>query len=102
MPLRPLASPPKKLPIDLAQIESAKGSWLVAVETVAETIADRNLLLTLILEQRIDDEHFRMRELSSKVRASDARDPGRSAYLLDRIRDWIESTDGDGFVDMVE
>jgi len=56
----------------------------------------------MILEQRIDDEHFRMRELSIAVKASDARDPDRSMFLTNRIRSWIESTEGDGFIDMVE
>ncbi len=101
MPFRPQA-PPKKLPIDLTVVESSKGGRLIAVETIVETISNGGLLLKMILEQRIDDEHFRMLELSIAVKASDARDPDRSMFLTNRIRSWIESTEGDGFTDMVE
>jgi hypothetical protein len=99
MPLRP-HGPPKQLPIDLEIIETSKGRWLIAVETIVETMADGNLLLKLILEQSIDDEHLRMRELGVKIKFIDARDPDRSATSLTRIRDWIESTEGNGFIDM--
>ena len=101
MPPRP-HGPPKQLPIDLEIIETSKGKWLIAVETIVETVADGNLLLKLILEQGIDDEHFRMRELGVKIKSIDARDTDHSAISLNRIRDWIESTEGDGFIDMVE
>jgi hypothetical protein len=52
------------------------------------------------LEQSIDGEHFRMRELGVKIKSIDARDTDHSATSLSRIRDWIESTEGDGFIDM--
>jgi hypothetical protein len=68
MPFRP-QGPPKKLPIDLTVVESSKGGWLIAVETIVETISDDGLLLKMILEQRIDAEHFRMRELSIAVKS---------------------------------
>ncbi len=65
-------------------------------------MTDGNLLLKLILEQSIDDEHFRMRQLGVKVKAVDARDADRSLPLVNRIRVWIDSAEGDGFIDMVE
>jgi hypothetical protein len=101
MTLRP-HGPPKQLPINLSTVDTSKGTWLIAVETIAETLAHGNLLLNVVLEQRIDDEHFRTRELGIKVRAVDARDADRSVLLLNRIRNWIETTEGDGFVDMVD
>jgi len=100
MPIRPHV-PLKRLPIDLETVDTSKGSWLVAVASIVETIGDGNLLLKLILEQRIDDKRFRMRQVGIKVKAVDARDANRSAPLLDRIRNWIESSEGDGFIDAV-
>jgi hypothetical protein len=93
---------PKKLPIDLARIETHKGGWLVAVEKIAETEAGDNLLLKIILEQSIDEEHFRTRELGMKISAYEARNPDRLPHILSRIRDWIESTEGDGFIEIAD
>lgn len=96
--MRPVL-PPKKLPIDLVRIETSKGNWGIFVESVVETRAGHNLLVKLILEQAIDDEHFRMRNLEVIANARVARDPDRAQDIAGRIKDWIESTEGDGFVD---
>jgi hypoxanthine-guanine phosphoribosyltransferase len=57
MPWHPQA-PPKKLPIDLAVVDTADGRWLVAIETITETGGTANLLLGIILEQSIDNERM--------------------------------------------
>jgi hypothetical protein len=98
MPWRPHA-PPKKLPIDLTVVDTATDGWLIAVETVAETERTANLLLGVILEQNIDDEKFRMRRLGVMINARDAHDSDKCPGVLDRIRKWIEATEGDGFLD---
>jgi len=87
------------LPIDLMGIETAKGHWGIFVEHVAETQGGRNLLVKIIVEQSIDDEHFRMRNLEIALNAKDARDPDRASDIAKRIVLWIETTDGDGFID---
>jgi hypothetical protein len=92
--------PPKNLPIDLIRIESRKGTWLIAVEAAADTLADGSLLVKLVLEQTINNEEFLMRQLGLKVKAFEARNPDCVPDIARRIRDWIESTDGDGFLDM--
>jgi hypothetical protein len=73
MPWHPQA-PPKKLPIDLAVVDTAKGKWLIAVDTIAETEGTANLLLGIILEQNIDDESFHMRRLGVMIDAREAHD----------------------------
>jgi len=98
-----LITPPKKLPIDLTTIHSSKGAWLIAVESVAETRADRNLLVNIVLEQAVDEgERFRVRSLGMLLPLRDAVDPDRSQNQVSQIRQWIDSTDGDGFVDLTQ
>jgi hypothetical protein len=101
MHFRPEA-PAAKLPIDQARIESAKGSWLVAVTSVAETIDGTTLLVGITLEQSIDDQSFRIRRLEAIVDSNAVREPENGKELLDRIRKWIESVDDDGFLDMTK
>jgi len=104
MHFRPEA-PLRKLPIDLARIESAKGLWLVAVDSVAETIAGTTLLVgitleQIVLEQTVDDQSFQVRRLEAMVDCNAAREPENGKELLDRIRKWIETADGNGFLDL--
>jgi hypothetical protein len=88
-------NPPKRLPIDRTTINSRKGPWLTAVETVAETESDGQILIKRVLEQNIDEAH------SARVaKAREARDPDGLPNITNRIPDWIESTEGDGFLDL--
>ena len=97
----PLITPPKKLPIDLTTVDSSKGAWLIAVESVAEARADGKLLVNIVLEQVIDDgERFRVRSLGMLLPHREAVDPDRSQNLVSQIRQWINSSEGDGFIDL--
>ena len=95
-----LNAPIKKLPIDLTRVETTKGTWLIAVDSVAETIAGNTLLIGLILEQSIDDSSFQMKRLEAMVDSNVAREPENCGELLDRIRTWIETNEDDGFLDL--
>ncbi len=97
-----MITPPKKLPIDLTDVDSSKGTWLIAVESMIETQGDGNLLLKIVLEQSIDEEHFRARELGMLLPLREAVDPDRCPNVLGWIREWIDSTEGDGFVDLTQ
>jgi hypothetical protein len=92
--------PPKKLPIDMMTVDTAKGAWGIFVEHLAETQGQHNLFVRIILEQTIDDEHFRMRNLEMLVNAEEARDPDFASDIAKRIGQWIETIDGDGFIDL--
>jgi hypothetical protein len=92
---------PEELPLHLAKMDTGKGRWLIAVASVRETQGGQNLLLKLILEQSIDDESFTSRELGLMVSAAVILDPETCAQVVDRIQDWIETTEGDGFLDLV-
>jgi hypothetical protein len=93
---------PEELPLHLSRIETSQGRWLVAVYSVAEAQAGGTLLLKLILEQSIDEEHFRARELGIQLLASKLYDPDLFADVVSQIRHWIETTEGDGFLELSE
>ena len=97
-----MITPPKKLPIDLTDVDSSKGTWLIAVESMIETEGDGNLLLKVVLEQSIDEEHFRTRELGMLLPLRQAVDPDHCPKLLSQIREWIDSSEEDGFVDLTQ
>jgi len=92
---------PEELWLHLATLTAANGEWLVAVHNVTKTQGDDNLLLNLVLEQPVDEENVRLRKLGLIVSGAVIFDPETSTQILDRIRDWIETTDGDGFLDLV-
>ena len=91
---------PAELPLHLARMDTGNGVWLIAVASVMETQSGQNLLLKLILEQSVDDETLGSRELSLMAPAAVILDTETSGQVIDRIRDWIEKTEGDGFLDL--
>jgi hypothetical protein len=95
-------SPITKLPIDLARLDTTKGTWRIAVKSVTETIAGNTLLAGVILEQNIDDESVTTRHLEIMIYRNTAEEPENSKELLDQIRKWIETTDEDGFLDLTK
>jgi len=93
---------PQELPLHLSRIETSRGGWLIAVHSIAEAQIAGTLLLKLILEQSIDDEHFRTRELGMQVLAVKLYDPDLFPDVVGQIRRWIETTEGDGFLELSE
>jgi hypothetical protein len=91
---------PEELPLHLSRIETSQGTWLIAVSSVAEAQAGNTLLLKLILEHSIDSEHFRSRELGMQMFARKLHDPGWFTDVVSQIRRWIETTEGDGFLEL--
>lgn len=87
--------------IRLHDVDTSKGSCGVFVQSVVKAQGNDNLFLTIVLEQNMDDEHVSMRALKLLVFSPElASDAGR-AGILDEIRNWIDTTDGDGFLDLV-
>jgi hypothetical protein len=82
-------------------VDTARGRWGVFVQSVVRTRDKDKLFLTMILEQEIDDEHFRMRKLEMFVFESELITSQGQARILSHIREWIEKTEGDGQLDLV-
>jgi hypothetical protein len=93
---------PEELWLHLARLTAANGEWLVAVHNVTKTQGEDNLLLNLVLEQPVDEENVRSRKLGLIVSGAVIFDPETSPQIIDRIRGWVETTDGDGFLDLVQ
>jgi hypothetical protein len=56
--------------------------------------------LKLILEQGINEEHFRTRRLAIQVLARQLYDPDLFAEVVGKIRHWIETSEGDVFLEL--
>ena len=91
---------PCELPLHLAQVKTSRGDWGIFVDNVVETQDGSKLLVRIILEQSVDEESFRVRRLSMTALAVELRDQTRLGDATGRIRDWIETTDGDGYFDL--
>ncbi len=92
---------PEKLPFHLAKVDAANGQWIVFIENPTGTQSGEYLLLNLTLEQSVDEETFQSRELSLVAPAPLIFEAETSAYVIGRIREWLETTEGDGFLDLV-
>ncbi|HST10602.1 MAG TPA: hypothetical protein VLL05_09505 [Terriglobales bacterium] len=92
--------PPERLPLHESRVDTSAGTWGIAVESAMESQTGSTILLKLILEQTIDEEHFQTRELGLTVYASEVYDSEVLPEMLNTIRRWIETTEGDGFLDL--
>jgi hypothetical protein len=92
---------PEELALHRARFTASTGEWLVVVDNVKQTQGNDNLLLNLILEQAVDEEQLVSRKLGLVFPAAVALDPETCAQVIDQIREWIETSDGDGFLDLV-
>ncbi len=92
---------PEKLPFHMAKVDTENGQWLIIVENPTGTQSGESLLLNLTLEQSADEETFQSRELSLVAPAPLIFEAETSAQVIDRIREWLETTEGDGFLDIV-
>jgi hypothetical protein len=92
---------PENVPLHLTRVDSALGQLLIAVQSVAETEDRKKVLVRLVLEQsREDGEQITMRELGLIASAAELFEPEITSEIVDRIRDWLESTEGDGMLDL--
>jgi hypothetical protein len=87
--------------VRLHDVDTSKGSWGIFVQSVAEAQNGVNVFLSLILEQSVDDEHVRSRRLEMLVSATELSSPSGRSRILNLIRTWIETTDGDGSLDVM-
>jgi len=87
--------------VRLHHVDTSKGEWGIFVQSVVDSQGGQNFFLTMILEQNIDDEHIRTRKLGMQVSATELVSPSGRSGILNQIRTWIETTDGDGFLDSI-
>jgi hypothetical protein len=87
--------------IHLHKIDTSKGHWGIFIQSIVRAQDTDSLFLKMILEQNIDDERVRMRRLEMRLLALELADSQHRDRVLGQIRNWIETTDGDGFLDLI-
>jgi len=87
--------------IKLHDVVTTKGSWGIFVQSAVKAQDNDNLFLTIVLERNIDDERVEARRLTLLLFSRELKsDTGRKGILRE-IRSWIDTTDGDGSLDLV-
>jgi hypothetical protein len=85
--------------VRLHSVETAKGEWGIYVQSVVETENKKNVFMTIVLERNIDSEHIKSRRLAMSVSASELASPSGRDEILSLIRNWVETSEGDGSID---
>ena len=88
--------------VNLHTITTSKGSWGIFVQSVVEAVNRNQLFVTMILERNIDDEHIESRGLKMSVLGSELTTPAGRIGILSSIRNWIETSEGDGAINTLE
>ena len=84
--------------VPLHEVDTSKGRWGIFVQSIVEAVNGENLFVTIIFEQNIDDEHIKSRRLKMSVSALELASPSGRNGVLNQIREWIDTTEGDGFL----
>lgn len=84
--------------VHIHSVETSKGQWGIYVQSVVETENKKNLFVTIILERDIDDEHIISRRLVLAISVSGLASPSGRDEILNLIRNWVETTEGDGSI----
>lgn len=92
---------PESVTLHMTTLEASGVKWLIHVDHVIESDANDNLFLKLTIEHSIDDEEIRMRRLKVLIFAPDLEDDTSFRRIIDQIRYWVETTQGDGSLDLV-
>lgn len=77
-------------------VNTSKGHWGIYPQSVVESQNGQYIFITAILERNIDEEHIDSRKLDILVSASELTNPTGRIGILNEIRTWIETTEGDG------
>src|SRR5947209_986895 len=91
---------PEELCLHLTRFIAANGEWKIAVESVLPSADQATLFVNLKLEQAIDEERFLSRKLGLMVPASVILDPETCVEIITQIQEWIEQSEGEGFLDL--
>jgi hypothetical protein len=91
---------PHQIPLDFNVLGTKQGRWLIRVNAVMAEQESDNLALQLVLQNLEDERTGETRRLYAVVPASDLEIPQQRVLIADRIRHWIETTHGNGFLDL--
>jgi len=86
--------------LDRHVIGTAKGEWLIRVNAVLETEDADNAALQLVLENVSKETGSANRRLYLVVPTLTLEIPQERVAIARRIRRWVETTSGNGFLDL--
>ena len=92
---------PEDVSLHYQRVETSKGTWLIDVQTGIRSQGNDNVALKLIVETNIDEERIQYRRLSLYAWDADLQNKEGIEAVLKRIKVWIETTDGDGELNLV-
>ena len=91
---------PQQTPLHLNVLGTQKGRWLIRVNAVIAEEESPNISLQLVLDRLEEDAPPETRRLYAVVPAGDLENPQQRVIIAERIRVWIENTQGNGFLDL--
>jgi hypothetical protein len=91
---------PHQIPLDFNVVDTNQGNWLIRVNAVMAAEESENLALQLVLQNLEEEKSWESRRLYAVIPASDLDNPQQRVLIADRIRHWIETTHGNGFLDL--
>jgi hypothetical protein len=93
---------PKQVPLHFNVIGTRNGAWRVRVDSVLASRECENVALQLVLEGAADDECANTRRLYMVCSEPDLHNPQQRALIADRIRRWLENTEGNGALNLTQ
>ena len=82
--------------LGLNEVDASKGYSGVFVQSVVESRKGENLVMTIILEQNVDEENIRTRKVQMLAGVSQLATCTGRDRVIKQIRQLIETTEGDG------
>jgi hypothetical protein len=92
---------PERVSLHWSVVGTAKGPWLIHVNSVLTAKESDNASLQLVLENLSDEARPQNRRLYLVVSSSRLEIPQERVVIADRIRRWVETTSGNGFLDLI-
>lgn len=91
---------PEQVSLDRNVLGTAKGPWLIHVNAVLTAKDSDKASLQLVLENLSEESRSENRRLYLVVTASHLEIPQERVTIAHRIRRWVETTSGNGFLDL--
>lgn len=89
------------IPFHRNVLATANGPWLIRVNAVLSAKESDNASLQLVLENLSDEPRSKDRRLYLIVSSSRLEIPQERVTIAHRIRRWLETSSGNGFLDLV-
>ena len=90
-----------QVPFQRNVLATTRGPWLIRVNAVLTAKESDNASLQLVLENLSNEIRLENRRLYLVVSSYRLEIPQERVAIADRIRRWLETTSGNGFLDLI-